>query len=85
VHFPDIEQNLEETVISAFYRMREIDGIEKKPATRELINWTRALLSDPDFRTRHLSKEKVPFLGVLFKKSQDYERANHFSQAGWWF
>ena len=52
-----------------------MEAIEKKPATRELINWIRALKADPDFKPKKLLKGEVPFLGVLFKKSQDYERA----------
>ena len=38
-----------ENSIATFYRLREIDSVEKKPATRELINWIRALDADPDF------------------------------------
>ena len=75
VHFPDIDGKLAENAISAFYSLRDIDGIEKKPATRELINWIRALNADPDFRAKDLVKGSMPFLGVLFKKSPDYERA----------
>jgi len=51
------------------------DGIEKKPATRELINWIRALTADPDFKPKQLAKGDLPYLGVLFKKSPDYARA----------
>jgi hypothetical protein len=61
--------------VSTLYRLREIDNIEKKPATRELLNWIRALKSDPDFKPKTLAKGNIPYLGVLFKKSQDYERA----------
>jgi MoxR-like ATPase len=75
VHFPDTEANLMETAISTLYRLREIDNVEKKPATRELINWIRALKTDPDFKTKTLAKGDIPFLGILFKKSQDYEKA----------
>ncbi|PIE70029.1 MAG: ATP-binding protein [Deltaproteobacteria bacterium] len=74
VHFPEISKDLAENSIAAFYKLREIDGIEKKPATRELINWIRALDADPDFNAKHLLKGTVPYLGVLFKKSPDYER-----------
>ncbi len=77
VHFPDIDSDLMEKTIAAFYRMRSLDGIEKKPATRELINWIRALKADPDFKPRQLAKGDLPYLGVLFKKSQDYARAQH--------
>jgi len=74
VHFPVIDSNLMENAIAAFYRLREIEAIEKKPATRELLNWIRALKTDPDFKPKRLGKGDIPFLGVLFKKSQDYER-----------
>jgi hypothetical protein len=63
-----------ENAITAFYRLREVDAIEKKPATRELLNWVRALNADPDFAPRELTKGNLPFLGVLFKKSQDLQR-----------
>ena len=72
VHFPGIDKELLESGLRTFYRLREIKGIEKKPATRELINWIRALRSDPDFRIKDLIKGEVPYLGVLFKKSSDY-------------
>ena len=72
VHFPDVSRDLLDSTMQAFYRLREIRGIEKKPATRELINWIRALRSDPDFRPKDLVKGDVPYLGVLFKKSPDY-------------
>jgi len=72
VHFPDISKDLLENSVKAFYRMREFRGVEKKPATRELINWIRALESDPDFRVKDLIKGDIPYLGVLFKKSPDY-------------
>ncbi len=72
VHFPNISSDLLENSVRAFYRMREFRGVEKKPATRELINWIRALESDPDFRIKDLVKGDVPYLGILFKKSPDY-------------
>ncbi len=77
VHFPDIDSDLMEKTITAFYRMRSLEGIEKKPATRELINWIRALKADPNFKPKQLAKGELPYLGVLFKKSQDYARAQH--------
>ena len=82
VHFPDIDSNLMENVVTTFYRVRKIDAVEKKPATRELINWIRALKSDPDFKPKTLIKGDIPYLGVLFKKSQDYERAVEATSRG---
>jgi len=75
VHFPELDTELAENAIATFYKLRELDAIEKRPATRELINWIRALDADPDFKPKRLLKGDVPFLGVLFKKSQDYKRA----------
>ncbi|MBS3755476.1 MAG: MoxR family ATPase [Desulfobacterales bacterium] len=72
VHFPEIDSELMNNAVDTFYRLREIDNVEKKPATRELINWIRALSMDPDFKPKQLAKGEVPYLGVLFKKSQDY-------------
>jgi MoxR-like ATPase len=72
VHFADISKDLLEGALKTFYRLREIRGIEKKPATRELINWIRALRADPDFKIKDLVNGDVPYLGVLFKKSPDY-------------
>lgn len=72
VHFPDVGKDLLENSINTFYRLRDFKAIEKKPATRELINWIRALKADPDFKVKDLIKGDVPYLGVLFKKSPDY-------------
>jgi len=72
VHFPEINKELLDSTVRTFYRLREIRGVEKKPATRELINWIRALRADTDFRVKDLVKGEVPYLGVLFKKSPDY-------------
>jgi MoxR-like ATPase len=77
VHFPDISKDLLDSTVRCFYRLREFRSIEKKPATRELINWVRALRSDPDFKVKDLIKGEVPYLGVLFKKSADYEAAQN--------
>lgn len=77
VHFPDLNKDLTSACMDAFYRLREVRGIEKKPATRELINWMRALQADADFQIKSLKSANVPFLGVLFKKSTDLYLASH--------
>ncbi len=78
VHFPTLDTDLLEHAVEAFYRLRELDTVEKKPATRELINWIRALNADPDFTPKKLAKGEVPFLGVLFKKSGDHHQASQY-------
>ena len=77
VHFPDLNKDMTAACMDAFYRLREVRGVEKKPATRELINWMRALQADPDFNIKSLKSSNLPFLGVLFKKSTDLYLALH--------
>lgn len=77
VHFPDISEKIMGAAMDTFYKLRELDGIEKKPATRELINWIRALSADPDFKPKQLESGEVPYLGVIFKKSPDFHRATN--------
>jgi MoxR-like ATPase len=82
-HFPDLDDKMGQACVSAFYRLRQLPNIEKKPATRELINWIRALSLDPDFKPGELERGKdLPFLGILFKKSQDLEVAKRFLESG---
>jgi len=75
VHFPAVDSELLENAVAAFYAVRDFSDIEKRPATRELINWIRALKADPDFKPKQLAKGDLPYLGVLFKKSQDLRKA----------
>ncbi|MDP2839451.1 MAG: MoxR family ATPase [Syntrophales bacterium] len=75
VHFPDLSEALAKACLHTFYRLREFRGIEKKPATRELINWVRALKADPDFDLKAVDNGEIPYLGVLFKKSGDMNLA----------
>lgn len=74
-HFGDLSDPLASNAIDAFYELRDIEDVEKKPATRELLNWIRALLADPDFKSGERLTKEIPYLGVLFKKSGDYQRA----------
>ena len=68
-HYPDLEQNLLDACLNAFYRLRSLAGITKKPATSELLDWIQALIiggvSEDEL------KEKLPFIGVLLKKTED--------------
>jgi MoxR-like ATPase len=82
VHFADLDRDLVKACIDNFYRLREIPGVEKKPATRELINWIRALRCDPDFKPARLGKGEIPYPGVLFKKSMDFVVATQHLSRG---
>lgn len=75
-HFPDMEERMVKTCIESFYKLRSLPDIEKKPATRELLNWIRALRQDPGFDEQALRKSReMPYLGILFKKSADLAQA----------
>ena len=71
VHFGDLEEKLVKQSLAAFYWLRELRGIEKKPSTSELVDWIRALVAggvDP----ARIEKE-IPFAGVLLKKDKDLQ------------
>ena len=69
VHFGNLDQKLVQQTLAAFYWIRELRGLEKKPSTSELVDWLRALVAggvDPDS-----IKKDIPFAGVLLKKDKD--------------
>jgi len=76
-HFPMLARGIMDACLRVFFSLREIRGVEKKPATRELINWIRAILTDPECDAKALERE-VPYLGVLFKKSGDLKAAAQY-------
>jgi MoxR-like ATPase len=73
VHVPDLDRTLLDLAIEAFYWVREISGIQKKPSTSELIDWVQALSRGgvPPEEVRR----RLPFMGVLLKKDHDVELA----------
>ncbi len=73
VHFESLPGSLLKASLDAFYKLREIEGLRKRPSTSELIDWIAALLAHGvDEAT--LDKE-VPFIGVLLKREQDLAQA----------
>ena len=71
VHIPDLDEHLLDQVLDAFYKIRTLPQIKKKPSTSEIIDWLQALIHagiDPD----RVMKE-VPYLGVLLKKNEDID------------
>jgi MoxR-like ATPase len=82
-HYPDLNDKLADACVRAFYRLRQVPNLEKKPATRELLNWVRALALDPDFNPNRLERGgDMPFLGILFKKSGDLDLVKRTLDAG---
>jgi len=70
VHFPNLEKRLLEETLKAFYWVRSINGLQKKPSTSELLDWVQALVIG-GINPERICKE-LPFLGVLIKKDKDF-------------
>ncbi len=68
VHFGDIDKKLSEKALEAFYEIREMDDLQKKPSTSELLDWIQALMIS-GVNIKNL-KEEMPFIGVLLKKTR---------------
>ncbi|MFZ5649443.1 MAG: AAA family ATPase [Bacillota bacterium] len=72
VHHPMLESNLLAEAIRAFYWVRSLPGLLKKPSTSELLDWVQALSVGGMHPDRIMSD--LPFLGVIIKKNQDFEQ-----------
>lgn len=71
VHYPDLDKKLMEQCLEAFYWLRTIPEIQKKPSTSELLDWLQALVIGGISPKR--ITEELPFVGVLLKKNQDLD------------
>lgn len=81
VHFGNIDQKLCQKALEAFYEIRKMDEIQKKPSTSELLDWIQALMiSGVDIE--NLSSE-LPFVGVLLKKNQDIDVMHEIKEKGY--
>lgn len=71
VHYPDVEEKLLLQTMEAFYQIRRMRDVEKKPSTSELLDWIQAMqLSGANLDQM---EDIFPFLGVLLKKNQDID------------
>lgn len=71
VHFGDIDRKLVQEAMKAFYDIRGLRQIQKKPTTSELLDWIQALsVSGVDVSD---IAEHIPYVGVLLKKNQDID------------
>lgn len=72
VHFPNLEEKLMKEAVEAFFNLRELDNLRKKPSTSELIDWIKVLVASGT-RPKEISRQ-LPFLGALLKNEQDYHQ-----------
>jgi MoxR-like ATPase len=73
VHHPDLEERLLDQALEAFYWLRRVPRLQKKPSTSELIDWVQALAMGGV--PHDVITARLPFLGVLLKKDKDVESA----------
>ena len=71
VHYPDLNEELLTQVLEAFYKIRKLPQIKKKPSTSEILDWIQALVHAGVDPQRVV--EEVPYLGVLLKKNEDID------------
>ncbi len=75
VHFPGLKKALLSEALNAFYKVRDVRGLKKKPSTSELLDWIKLLLAE-DIPLEALRSENArsaipPLYGALLKNEQD--------------
>ena len=81
VHYGDIDKKLVTNALEAFYKIRDMKDLQKKPSTSELLDWIQALMiSGVSIENLY---EDLPFLGVLLKKNQDVDVLNDIKTKGY--
>ena len=75
VHYPRLKQELLAEALGAFFRVREMPGLKKKPSTSELLDRIKLLLAEdvpPEaLRESDPKKSLPPLYGALLKNEQD--------------
>ena len=75
VHHPDIKKNLLRQALEAFFEIREVPGLKKKPSTSELLDWLKLLMAEdipPEvLHSKDQHKIVPPLHGALLKNEQD--------------
>ena len=81
VHYGDVDNSLVAEAMEAFYEIRQMNEIQKKPSTSELLDWIQALMiSGVDIRK---IKEEIPYAGVLLKKNEDIDVMYEIKEKGY--
>ncbi len=75
LHFPGLKSRLLREALTAFYEIRDVPGLKKKPSTSELLDWIKLLVNDdidPEtIREKNAAKAIPPLYGALLKNEQD--------------
>lgn len=67
--------------MDAFYKIRDMRDIQKKPSTSELLDWLQALILSGIAVER--ITEEIPYAGVLLKKNQDIDAMFEIKEKGY--
>ncbi len=88
-HYPDIKASLAREALNVFFKIRDLPGLKKKPATSELLDWLKLLMIEdlsPEVLRSDDAKLVIPPLhGALLKNEQDvslFERLVFMSRRG---
>ena len=75
VHYPDLKKSLLREALEAFYKVRDVPGLKKKPSTSELLDWIKLLVAEDipaeALRAGDSRKAIPPLYGALLKNEQD--------------
>jgi MoxR-like ATPase len=75
VHYPTLKKDLLAEALTAFFKLREMPGLKKKPSTSEFLDWIKLLLAEdiaPEaLRSDDPKKAIPPLYGALLKNEQD--------------
>jgi len=75
VHFPKLKRDLVNEALQAFFGLREVPGLKKKPSTSELLDWIKLLLAEDipaeALRETNARKQIPPLYGALLKNEAD--------------
>jgi len=75
VHFPGLKKSLLREALEAFFEIRDVPGLKKKPSTSELLDWLKLLMAEdiaPEvLHSRDQNKIMPPLAGALLKNEQD--------------
>ncbi len=89
VHYPGIKKALLTEALEAFFAVREVPGLKKKPSTSELLDWLKLLLAEdiPPEALRTDDRKSIipPLHGALLKNEQDvhlFERLVFMARRG---
>jgi MoxR-like ATPase len=89
VHNPGLKQDMLRNALTAFFEIRDVPGLKKKPSTSELLDWIKLLVAEDipseALHSQDAGKIVPPLHGALIKNEQDvhlFERLVFMNRRG---